>query len=304
MVREIEYLATLASLKSKSYKYPKKDIDDMWENVLLCQFHDCLPGSSIEMCYDDSDALYAANAKLGRKVKEEALAVLGLSGHLRSSTELAAINTLPWSRSELVEIPHAQANSRQSHYTLAAGGPGVIKTQAAPSLASSVSVKEVKKGVFQLANRHFKVEIESGVITSLIDLRANREVIAKCGKANQLVLFDDKPLYWQAWDVEVFHLNSRKELKSGASEIVENGPYRVSVMTKTQVSDKSWVKTTISLDARDSDEPSYVAVEAEVEWQETMKFLKVEFPVDVTNTEASYEAQYGLVKRPTHYNTR
>lgn len=60
MLRDIEYLATLATIKNgfgkkSEYKYPKKDIDDMWENVLLCQFHDCLPGSSIEMCYDDSD---------------------------------------------------------------------------------------------------------------------------------------------------------------------------------------------------------------------------------------------------------
>jgi alpha-mannosidase len=54
MLRDIELLAALASIKSR-YKYPKKDIDDMWEATLLCQFHDCLPGSSIEMCYDDSD---------------------------------------------------------------------------------------------------------------------------------------------------------------------------------------------------------------------------------------------------------
>lgn len=55
MLHNIELLSTIASLKSKDFKYPKEDIDDMWEAVLLCQFHDCLPGSSIEMCYDDSD---------------------------------------------------------------------------------------------------------------------------------------------------------------------------------------------------------------------------------------------------------
>jgi alpha-mannosidase len=55
LLRDIEQLATIASIKEKSYKYPKKEIDDMWEATLLCQFHDCLPGSSIEMCYDDSD---------------------------------------------------------------------------------------------------------------------------------------------------------------------------------------------------------------------------------------------------------
>jgi alpha-mannosidase len=61
LMHDIEYLGTLASLKDlvtkekSSYKYPKKDVDDLWEHILLCQFHDCLPGSSIEMCYDDSD---------------------------------------------------------------------------------------------------------------------------------------------------------------------------------------------------------------------------------------------------------
>jgi len=302
MLHDIEYLATLASLKSKSYKYPKKEIDDMWENVLLCQFHDCLPGSSIEMCYDDSDELYEANAKLGEKVQEDAISVLGLSTKIRPNAELVAINSLPWARSELVEIP------RSRQYACISGGPGVIRTHAAtaiPAARSRVSVREVKKGVFVLTNRHFEVEVEAGCITSLKDLRADRQVIAKGAKGNQLVIFDDKPLYWQAWDVEVFHLDSRKELKSEASQLVQDGPYRVSIATKTQVSDKSWVKTTISLDATSSDdEPSFVTVEAEVEWQETMKFLKVEFPVDVVNTEASYETQYGIIRRPTHYNTR
>lgn len=54
-LRDIEMLATFASLDDKSYKYPKKEIDEMWETILLCQFHDCLPGSSIGMCYEDSD---------------------------------------------------------------------------------------------------------------------------------------------------------------------------------------------------------------------------------------------------------
>jgi alpha-mannosidase len=58
MLRDIEYFATLASLHAKDYKYPKKDIDDIWENVLLCQFHDVLPGSSIEMVYEDARAVH------------------------------------------------------------------------------------------------------------------------------------------------------------------------------------------------------------------------------------------------------
>lgn len=64
MLRDIELLSTWASTKdvwgkAKRGKYPKKEIDFLWESVLLCQFHDCLPGSSIEMCYDDSDKVSA-----------------------------------------------------------------------------------------------------------------------------------------------------------------------------------------------------------------------------------------------------
>lgn len=305
LLHDIEYLATLASLKTKSYSYPKKEIDEIWENVLLCQFHDCLPGSSIEMCYDDSNALYAHNAKLANKIKEEALTVLGLSHHVKAKAELAAINTAPWKRSELVKIPQAQSSSQEQAYTFLSGGPGLIKSHAASAIQSTASVTETKKGVFVLKNSRFDVQVEAGVITSLYDSKAERQVLAKGGKANQFVLFDDKPLYWQAWDVEVFHLESRQELSSGTTEIVENGPYRVSVATKTKVSEDSWIRTVISLDATDSEgEAGYVLVEAEVEWRETMKFLKVEFEVDVSNTEASYESQYGIIRRPTHYNTR
>lgn len=60
VLRDIEWLATMASVRDAGYQYPKKEIDDMWEATLLCQFHDCLPGSSIEMCYDDSDKVSGA----------------------------------------------------------------------------------------------------------------------------------------------------------------------------------------------------------------------------------------------------
>ena len=304
MMRDLEYLATLASLKDKSYKYPKKDIDDMWENILLCQFHDCLPGSCIEMCYDDSDELYAKVFKTGEKVMKEALSTLGFSRHGASGGIPTAINTLPWSRAEIVKLPET-SNSKGPEYALVKGNTGVASVEpfSSQNVRSSASIKEIKKGVFQLSNNHYRLQVEGGAITSLFDRSENREMIAKGGKANQLVIFDDKPLYWQAWDVEVYHLESREELPAGKSEIVEHGPHIVSLVTETKISEHSWVKTTISLAASIDGHPSYVEMASEVEWREKMKFLKVEFPIDITNTEASYETQYGIIRRPTHYNT-
>lgn len=309
MLRDIELLATVASLKEPQYKYPKEDIDDMWEATLLCQFHDCLPGSCIEMCYDDSDELYAKVFETGQRLRNDALKALNFDKH--NNNCLVAFNTLPWNRTEIVRIPDAYATfntSSTSNYALVDGHTGFVKLETVDSEQThevrEVAVAEIKPGVFRLENKQLRVVIENGVITSLFDIKADREIIAKGGKAGQLVIFDDKPLYWQAWDVEVYHLESRKELSSSQTSIAETDPYHASVVTRTKISDKSWVKTTISLAASVTDEPSYVEFDSEVEWQETMKFLKVEFPVDITNTEASYETQYGIIKRPTHYNTR
>ncbi|KAL9046043.1 MAG: hypothetical protein Q9214_001023, partial [Letrouitia sp. 1 TL-2023] len=100
-LHSIEYLATLATFKNRSYKYPKKDLDDMWEDVLLCQFHDCLPGSSIEMCYKDADELYAKVFETGKRLTQNALSALGLSEYDPASHNLVALNTLSWPRSEI-----------------------------------------------------------------------------------------------------------------------------------------------------------------------------------------------------------
>lgn len=304
MLHDIEYLATLATLKDSSYKYPKKDLDDIWENTLLCQFHDCLPGSALEMCYRDSDELYAYGFKTGERLLNDALSALDFSRHDLNQGNLTAINTLPWPRKQIMDLPKA-LQTGESKYAIVQGNSGSleVETLSAENKKTTASIKEIKEGVFQLSNNHFKIEVEGGSITSLVDLAQDREIVAKGSKANQLVIFDDKPLYWQAWDVEVYHFETRKELPSGTSQIVEQGPHVVSLMTETKISEESWIKTTIRLAASIDDQPSYIEMTSEVEWRESMKFLKVEFPVDITNTEASYETQYGIIRRPTHYNT-
>lgn len=278
LLHDIEYLATLATIAGdKKYKYPKKVIDEMWENVLLCQFHDCLPGSCIEMCYDDSNKLYAKVFENGQKAMSDALQALGFDDKTESEKTGVIIQTLGWDREK----------SSESEFR------------------SRCCITEISPNVFALSNAELNVEIDNGLITSIYDIKAKREVVPKGKKANQLVIFDDKPLYWQAWDVEVYHLHSRKELNASTkSTVVQNSPDRVSVRTTTPISEKSWITTTISLGPSTGDnQPPQIEVEAEVEWRETMKFLKVEFPTTITNTEASYETQYGIVRRPTHYNT-
>lgn len=206
------------------------------------------------------------------------------------------LNALFWPRKSLVEIA-------ENEVAVACGDGPYLNLKPFKATSTAVAVHEISEGVFVLQNDQLRVQVEGGSITSLYDRKADREVIAKGGKGNQFVIFDDKPLYWQAWDVEVFHLESRKELSVHDTQISENKAYRVSVTSRVKISEKSSLASTISLSAALEGQQSFVEISTEVDWHEDMKFLKVEFPVDVRNTEASYETQYGIVKRPTHYNT-
>ncbi|KAI2638152.1 glycosyl hydrolase family 38 domain-containing protein [Xylaria nigripes] len=298
ILRDVELLATIASIEHASYKYPKAEIDFMWESVLLCQFHDCLPGSSIEMCYDDSDELYSKVFSVGKQIFDNLYKLFGLSELKPSHTEEAvALNTLPWHRKQVVDLADGGIG-------VACGSGNIVNVKPFKiSSTKAVTVKEISNGVFVLQNDQLTVRVEEGCITSLIDRRVDREIIPEGGKANQLVIFDDKPLYWQAWDVEVYHLETRAEVPYGKTEILEDSEHRVSVVTEARISKDSSIKVVLSLDAAFEGQQSYVECTAFVDWHETMKFLKVEFPVDIRNTEASYETQYGIVRRPTHYNT-
>ncbi|KAK1593947.1 glycosyl hydrolase family 38 domain-containing protein [Colletotrichum navitas] len=302
LLRDIELLATIASVSDVSYRYPKKDLDEMWEGVLLCQFHDCLPGTAIGMCYDDSDKVYANVYRIGSDLLEgiyKALSISKIDGEISSTDNLAALNTLGWPRKEFI-------TTEDGKRVIACGtGNAISIVEPSPASEKAVSVNEASEGVFELQNSRFTVTVERGCITSLYDRRARRQVLS--GKANNFVIFDDKPIYWQAWDVEVFHLETREELQGSATSVAEDTPLRVSVVTETRISDVSSIKTTISLSAAFDDDDdashSYVECTAEVDWHETMRFLKVEFPVDVRHHEASYDTQFGVIRRPTHYNT-
>jgi alpha-mannosidase len=235
----------------------------------------------------------------------DALSELGFDDEksLTADSKLFALNTLPWQRKEIVELPSIAGLAT---YGLAHGdglGPLTIRPLASPYSASTASIQKIRPDVFELRNTQFVVQVTNGAITSLYDIAADREIIPKGQKAAQLVIFDDKPLYWQAWDVEVYHLNSRQELTPHKVSISEASIHRVSLEIETKISDKSWIKTTMSLPAAVGNVPSAIEISAEISWHETMRFLKVEFPVDITNTEASYETQFGIVRRPTHFNT-
>ncbi|ANB11302.1 Ams1p [Sugiyamaella lignohabitans] len=326
IMHDVEFLATLASLKNKDYKYPTKDIDELWENVCLNQFHDVLPGSGIEMIYEDARAIYQHIAEQGEKLAKEALDALNISTHYIPGHSLGALNTLPWGRSQVIEVPTekiprevqasssfiSQANGDKLLVQVQAEGSGVALPTTVSSSIPHATAKEIRKGVFVLENGKLRATIENGVLTSVWDQDAQREIIPKGATGNQFVIFEDQCLSFPAWETELYSLDSRKELSAGTVRISQKGPLRAAVEIENVISEQSRIKTTISLDAyqkptKESEgafpDISYLEFSCEVEWHETYKFLKVEFPVDVHSDVATYETSYGAHKRPTHFNT-
>jgi alpha-mannosidase len=214
-----------------------------------------------------------------------------------SFNESTVLNTLPWHRKELVEISDTQVGIACGDGPLLA-----LRTFKIQEDKPAVSVQQVGSQ-FILENDNLRVVVEDGNITSLYDRINERETIEKGGKANKFVIFDDIPLFWEAWDVEVYHLETRRELSYGQTSLHEVKPHRVTLATEIKISKNSSLKSYITLSAALKGQPSWVECRAEVDWHENSKFLKVEFPVDIVNTEASYESAYSITKRPTHYNT-
>lgn len=209
-----------------------------------------------------------------------------------------AINTLPWHRKELVELSDSEVGVACGDGQLLA-----LRSFKVQEEKPAVTVMEQSTDVYVLQNDQLRVVVDNGVITSIYDIENDREVVEKGGEANKFVIFDDIPLYWQAWDVEVYHLDARRNVEYGKTKIFEQKPHRVTLVTEIKVSENSSIKSYTTLSAALKGQPPQIDVKANVNWHEDSKFLKVEFPVNVVNNEASYETAFSITKRPTHYNT-
>ncbi|KII92975.1 glycoside hydrolase family 38 protein [Plicaturopsis crispa FD-325 SS-3] len=332
LLRDAEHVATLASLyklRKANYAYPQLRINDSWEKVLLNQFHDVLPGSAIGMVYDDAEKLYAEVQKEGKSIIEEAFDVLfpksvpitvtTPSKSLSGAGRIVAFNTTFFPRRDIVQVPLKAAGRELKSKVVqtskdGAVGYALMDCTQNTSLAISrglyadcmpASVHTNGADHFVLKNSSVQLTISKGRITSLLDVQLGRELIQK-GKTGGLVIFEDRPNYWDAWDVEIHHLETATPLEFTNISVVAEGPLRASVQTQVKLG-KSTINVTISLDAiaasLKANSRSLFVFDADVDWHERHEFLKFELPLNIHNDNATYEAQFGHVQRPTHKNT-
>lgn len=248
-------------------EYPYDDLDRIWKLVLLHQFHDILPGSSIAWVHREARDQYARIAAELTGIVERAQRALAGDG---GST--VAFNAAPHGRCDV---------------------PAFAATPVALSEAAASTEVVAAGGGYVLDNGLLRVTVDGrGLLTSVLDLEAGREVLA--GPGNLLQLHQDLPNQWDAWDVDEFYRNTVTDLVEVDELSADAGTVRVA-----RTFGDSHVVQEISL------EPGArrVDVTTEVDWHEREKFLKAAFPLDVQTQRAAYETQFGHLYRPTHENT-
>lgn len=272
-------------------------LDRAWKLVLLNQFHDIIPGSSIHWVYLDSDRDYETVRQLGESVVASSLAALASKIDSRGlKSPLFVGNTLGFHRTEVVDLP----DGSPAVVDVPACGYRVVDA-AEPGEADLVPVKVVEnaKGL-TLENGIIRARLNrKGQLTSLVLVESGREMVPAGAVGNLFQLHEDIPNFWDAWDVDVFYREKFQNLDQVDSmEVVDSHPLRA-VVRVVRSFGSSRIEQEIVLRAG-SPRLDFRNV---VDWQERRKMLKVAFPAAVRSSRATYEIQYGHLDRPTHANT-
>jgi alpha-mannosidase len=269
LLREAELWAATAALRTGS-AYPYEALDRLWKTVLLHQFHDILPGTSIAWVHREAEETYAQVARELRRLIDDAQREL--AGPADPSGSSVVFNAAPHARDG---VPALGATVR------GAGSDTVAPVRQADG--------------FVLDNGLVRVTVDArGLITSAYDLTAGREALAPGTTANLLQLHQDFPNQWDAWDLDAFHRNTVRYLTDAEEVSAVDGGVRV---VRTFGASRIEQLLTLPPGSRRLD------IETLIDWREREKLLKAAFPLDVRAAHSTAEIPFGHVERPTHTNT-
>lgn len=306
---ECEWLSEMASLAGG--EYDRAALSDAWETVLRNQFHDIIPGSSIHEVYQDCHVEYGAAADALRRVAADALGTL--TSPEADAYTLWHFGSFP--RRDAVLI----AQTREGSFQDAQGAPlhsqrtpeGYwVEVELQPLSATTirfVQAPEARDCPFEvdmdarvIRTPHYTVAWnENGDFVRLFDADNNREVLPAGARANVLEVYEDKPLNFDNWDIDLFHLLKHEEVAlHGAPELIECGAVRAVIRFEYAYRSSSFRQDVVFY--ADSRRIDFVT---EADWHEDHRLLKAAFPVDLRATKATYDIQFGHVERPTHFNT-
>ena len=320
LLRDAEIFGSLALLAGK--EFPTDSIDEAWKQILLLQFHDILPGSSIDVVYDESRAEYARALATAQQVAEESVAAIVSRPGRGKNDGICVFNSLSWPRQDVfaARIPDwegpisligpdgarhpVQVVSRgDGEATILCRGGAVPATgYALYSLSDRDAGVEDELSVSptRLENRFIRLTLNrQGGVIRLYDKINRRDIIPRGAVGNDLQLFQDGPEREDAWNIHETSDKRRYPFEGQTTvRVIETGPVRGLVRVE-RVHRHSCFEQDIAIYGG-SNRIDFIT---RVDWQERQTMLKVAFPLEVRTTRATYEVQFGAYERPTHRNT-
>jgi alpha-mannosidase len=283
-LRELELMSVIASQFAgrSSYKFPKAEVDDIWREFLLYQFHDILPGSSIQRVYDESLPRYAALAdKISEMTCHADQAVVGSME--AGNDSMVIFNSLSWERTQWLNI-----EGKWQHVTVPPMGFAFLASSKVSEVHSPTATRDL------LENEYLRVEFaEQGSIRSCYDKLAKRQTLASPG--NILAIYEDNG---DAWDFPMDYRQrqiGRFTLQSWEHRV--DGP-RAMIRQKY-----IYNQSTLTQDVILAAGSRVLEFVTDVDWRESGRMLRTSFPTTVLASEATCEIQFGSIRRPTHRNT-
>jgi alpha-mannosidase len=330
-LRETELWSVWAGLVNPavSISQAQEQLNRVWKIVLRNQFHDIIPGSSIAEVYEDAREEYAEAAQLLEQVKRKTeSALLSIGGRASVATDsrrdtakgYTVLNSGSWNRSGLVTIAGEDGQTagcwrRSDHSLLQAQRTTegwLVEVADAPSCGLlpiwyEPEGRAVEVGRLPFTYTGISLETpfyvlewnEAGQFTRIYDRQNGREVLAPGACGNLLQVFEDKPMQFDAWNIDLFYQEKCRTVTELRSvRLQEAGPLRAVVSFEWGYMD-SVIRQELVVYAGSRRMDFRTAVD----WREQHQLLKAAFPVDIRAMEATYDVQFGNVKRPTHWNT-
>lgn len=260
--------------------YDREALNKNWENILLNQFHDIIPGSSIKEVYDVTDVEYTSILAEGRAIADSKLKALADS--TKADSGILCYNPTPFTQSDLVSCD----GELYAACDIPAHGYRVVS-----KVPAKYSVTVLKHS---MENALIRVTFDDDwQILSVYDKEVCREVIAPGSTANRLEVYEDYPRAFDAWEINNYYKQKMWPVKNASCTPIENG-FRIV---------RSYNNSIIRQDITLRNNSKRIDFVTEVDWHEDHVLLKAVFPLDIRTTVATYDIQFGNVTRPTHQNT-
>ena len=312
LYRTAEWLTAMGGVREGRLELAEQEkLTEGWKRILTNQFHDIIPGSSIHEVYEDARKDYETIKNIGKDVIRDYLE----KSLEKDETSYTVYNASGWDTDEIAAVP-------QTALGVYTDGEGTVLTSQQGQGVTYVLVKNVpamgyqritfhpgqveeKKEAFRIEGREIETPYyilninEQGQIEKLYDKEYQRNVLAPKERGNVLQMFEDKPLDNDAWDIDIYYQQKMREVTDLKKwEIKEQGPLRLVIGLEWK-----YMNSTIEQEMILYSTNRRIDFSTHVDYRERQQLLKAAFPVDIRTTYATYDTQYGNVRRPNHWNT-